>query len=386
MTKSKGKGSYTVCGCGAWIYDRRIEGHPQCGCGKFWPKPRKPARNGGTARLRHHEPPTQSQTPPKPPKTPKIFRALEGVWKLLPDEARQEMTKVGFKPPAAAEPTAEESLLAMLQAHEAELPQEIRALVQTRVQGPPPSATEVEIKATNDLKGASGRLRDLGHKKIRLQGRIDEVKAVLTGLYGEMKDLLQELKEAEANMDALAQAFKAKVLQTPTSMEAEEFDCETALATIGVALDTTQSQKLQEAQAAHRQKQRQQAAEQALAQVGCPPGLGTQSGGPPGQELCQTAVAGTPWSPKVTSEVLQASLQESAPHMEIEDLEKGRETILAQLELKRRRIQQPQDKEGDSKPPGGGERSRSPKARAGGLLLGPSVGLLAGGGARPQAR
>ena len=78
----------------------------------------------------------------------------------------------------------------------------------------------------------------------------------------------------------------------------------------------------------------------------------------------QTAVAGTPWSPKVTSEALQASLQESAPHMEIEDLEKGRETILAQLELKRRRIQQPQDKEGDSKPPGGGERSRSPKARA----------------------
>ena len=187
------------------------------------------------------------------PKTPKIFRALEGVWKLLPDEARQEMTKVGFKPPAAAEPTAEESLLAMLQAHEAELPQEIRALVQTRVQGPPPSATEVETKATNDLKGDSGRLKDLGHKKIRLQGRIDEVKAVLTGLYGEMKDLLQELKEAEANMDALAQAFKAKVLQTPTSMEAEEFDCETALATIGVALDTTQSQKLQEAQAAHRQ-------------------------------------------------------------------------------------------------------------------------------------
>ena len=50
--------------------------------------------------------------------------------------------------------------------------------------------------------------------------------------------------------------------------------------------------------------------------------------------------------------------------MEIEDLENGRETILAQLELKRRRIQQPQDKEGGSKPPGGGERSRSPKARA----------------------
>eukprot|EP00439_Symbiodinium_sp_Y106_P074182 s2502_g14.t1 len=132
-------------------------------------------------------------------------RAKEGVWKLLPDEARQEMTK------------------------------EIRALVQTRVQGPPPSATEVETKATNDLKGDSGRLKDLGHKKIRLQGRIDEVKAVLTGLYGEMKDLLQELKEAEANMDALAQAFKAKVLQTPTSMEAEEFDCETALTTIGAA-------------------------------------------------------------------------------------------------------------------------------------------------------
>ena len=40
----------------------------------------------------------------------------------------------------------------MLQAHEAE-PQEIRALVQTRVQGPPPSAMEVETKATKDLNG-----------------------------------------------------------------------------------------------------------------------------------------------------------------------------------------------------------------------------------------
>ena len=68
-------------------------------------------------------------------KDPKIFRALEGVWKLLPDEARQEMTKVGFKPPAAAEPTAEESLLAMLQAHEAELPQEIRAWCRPECRG-----------------------------------------------------------------------------------------------------------------------------------------------------------------------------------------------------------------------------------------------------------
>ena len=149
--------------------------------------------------------PAQSPTPPKPPKTPRILKALEGVWEMLPDEARQEMTKVGFRPPVAAEPTAEEALLTMLQQHEEELPQEIQKMIQARVSGPPPSATEVEIKATNDLKGASGRLRDLGHKKIRLQGRIDEVKAVLTGLYAEMKDLLQELQEAEAKMESLAQ-------------------------------------------------------------------------------------------------------------------------------------------------------------------------------------
>ena len=61
---------------------------------------------------------------------------------------------------------------------------------------------------------------------------------------------------------------KAKVLQTPTSMEAEEFDCAMALANIGVDLDTTQSQKLQEA-------------------LGIP--LTPEQ---------QTAVAATPWSPK----------------------------------------------------------------------------------------
>ena len=65
----------------------------------------------------------------------------------------------------------------------------------------------VEIKATNDLKGASGRLRDW---RMRKSGSINE--------------------DVEANMDALAHAFKAKVLQTPTSMEAEEFDCANGLA------------------------------------------------------------------------------------------------------------------------------------------------------------
>ena len=304
---------------------------------------------------------------------------------MLPDQARQEMTKVGFRPPVAAEPTAEEALLAMLQQHEEELPQEIQKMIQARVSGPPPSATEVEIKATNDLKGASGRLRDLGHRKIRLQGRIDEVKAVLTGLYAEMKDLLQELQEAEAKMESLAQAFKTKVLQAPPSLEVEEFDCAKVLADLGVELDTTQGQKLHEAQEAHRQKHRQHMAEKALIQAGCPPGLGAPRVEPPGPDLCQhlialgvsltpeqqTAVAGTSWTPKDMTATLEA-LQAGAEDMDIDELEQGRKTIMEQLEIKRRRIQaggqqarpnSGSSTDGGNKNPDNQDRSRSPKAK-----------------------
>ena len=108
---------------------------------------------------------------------------------------------------------------------------------------------------------------------------------------------------------------KAKLLQTPTSMEAEEFDCAMALANIGVDLDTTQSQKLQEAQAAHRQKQRSGW----LPSWSWHPEWGptrprfvSASAWPGDSTYPGTADRGGRHAlvPKVTSEALQASLQD----------------------------------------------------------------------------
>ena len=65
---------------------------------------------------------------------------------------------------------------------------------------------------------------------------------------------------------------------------------------------------------------------------------------------------------QVTPEALQATLREGAENM-IDDLEKSQEAFKEQLEMRRRRIQQPREPE-QGKGPDAANRSRSPKAKA----------------------
>ncbi|CAE7244881.1 SIAE [Symbiodinium natans] len=248
----------------------------------------------------------------------------------------------------------------------------------TRFDVPP---EEAAITATNELKGASTKLRSLGHRKIRLQAQIDESKAALKALYVEMQNLMQELKAAEENMETLAKTFRDKVLQAPVQEEDEDFNLSEVLGSIGLSLDEAQLQKVRDAQAQHKLQRRQKAAEQLLAHAGFPPGLGGSPPGIGGQAIAaQLEAIGVTLTPDQKNMVitgqwpgpsqtidLKAAIEQGCPNMEIEDLELRREELEVQLERKRRKLATQSASPPTSVKDGGkekGERSRSPKTRS----------------------
>ena len=72
--------------------------------------------------------------------------------------------------------------------------------------------------------------------------------------------------------------------------------------------------------------------------------------------------------------------------MEIEDLERAGKLSWRSLSSSVAAFSSPKTRKGTASPLTGESAAAPLRAGPGGLLLGPSVGLLAGGGARPQAR
>ncbi|CAE7393974.1 unnamed protein product [Symbiodinium natans] len=281
-----------------------------------------------------------------------VYKALEGVWEQIPEAARVELSKAGFRAPVEDKSSDEVALLDLLQAHIGDLPADVQTALHNRNKVPDVPPEEAAITATNELKGASTKLRSLGHRKIRLQAKIDESKAALKALYVEMQNLMQELKAAEENMETLAKTFRDKVLQAPVQEEDEDFNLSEVLGSIGLSLDEAQLQKVRDAQAQHKLQRRQKAAEQLLAHAGFPPGLGGSPPGIGGQAIAaQLEAIGVTLTPDQKNMVitgqwpgpsqtidLKAAIEQGCPNMEIEDLELRREELEVQLERKRRKL------------------------------------------------
>ena len=386
---------YTVCkGCGNWIYTDLITQDLKCKkCAKTWPtKGRRPTvwesatwRNPKAPKPKAQNGEAMGGTPnppsPKPPRTPKVYKALEGVWEQIREAARVELSKAGFRAPVEDKSSDEVALLDLLQAHIGDLPADVQTALRNRNKVPDVPPEEAAITATNELKGASTKLRSLGHRKIRLQAKIDESKAALKALYVEMQNLMQELKAAEENMETLAKTFRDKVLQAPVQEEDEDFNLSEVLGSIGLSLDEAQLQKVRDAQAQHKLQRRQKAAEQLLAHAGFPPGLGGSPPGIGGQAIAaQLEAIGVTLTPDQKNMVitgqwpgpsqtidLKAAIEQGCPNMEIEDLELRREELEVQLERKRRKLATQSASPPTSVKEGGkekGERSRSPKTRS----------------------
>ena len=183
---------------------------------------------------------------PKAPK-PSVRDAVWSAWKDLPNEAQAVLTKAGVKPPPEKEePESQDALLDLLKVHQDSLPAEVKAYVDSVDKAAMPSDDEAARSTTDKLKIASGKLRDLGYQKLRLQGRINTAKGVLTELYSDMKVLLADLVQTQKRVDELSKNFKDAMLAPPTEPAVPELDLTEVLKDLGIALTEDQSTRLVE--------------------------------------------------------------------------------------------------------------------------------------------
>ena len=259
---------------------------PKCKCGKQWPAAKQWPSVWDSASWKPEKKPKASRPPSK------VLKALDELWGQIPSEAQLALQKAGFQKKQKEEVTSpEDPLVALLENHKDRLPEEVKAALNERQEGLKPTAKEQATNATNDLKLASSKLRELGHRKIQLQTKIDATKSTLAGLYEDMKLLLAELVEAEKKSSELTKAFHETVLQVPTEQAVPELDLREVMKTLGVDLSEEQNKRLHELQAEHGAKKRK-FAQEALAAAGLPPGLSDSS---QGQGLpSQQGLAGAP--------------------------------------------------------------------------------------------
>eukprot|EP00439_Symbiodinium_sp_Y106_P037752 s3940_g4.t1 len=131
---------------------------------------------------------------------------------MAPD-VQEALKKAGFQHESsgAAGQPKEDPLLTLLKSRERELPQEVKdALHASEPKETPEQAAAV---ASREYKSCTIKLRDLGHKKVQLQARIDDTnKAKLREQLESMKDLMTQIDEAQKEVAKVAEQFKNTVL------------------------------------------------------------------------------------------------------------------------------------------------------------------------------
>ena len=68
------------------------------------------------------------------------------------------------------------------------------------------------LEASKDFKSATGRLRELGSKKLHLQTKIDVTRAMLKSQLEEMRALITEVEASQAEVTRISAEYEAKVL------------------------------------------------------------------------------------------------------------------------------------------------------------------------------
>ena len=223
---------YIVCACGAWLYADRASKVRWCTqCYNPWfaagaeaprVKPKAQAKwsdwsqqPAPTRKVRFTEP----QAPPglgKGKKVAALQEAIVSVWGTLPQQTQEAMKIVGVEPPQQKDP----DLLELLRAQQESLPAEIRAVNEARAP-PPKTPVQQGLEASKDFKAATGRLRELGSKKLHLQTKIDVTKSMLKTQLDEMRALILEVEACQAEVTKISAEYEAKVLAGTVEEPAE---------------------------------------------------------------------------------------------------------------------------------------------------------------------
>lgn len=179
----------------------------------------------------------------------KLTGALHEVWDHVPESAKHKLTEAGFKAKAASEQTQETGdIMSLLKQHVESLPDPIKLALQE----PEPTKTQAGFEASHTFKQATGKLRDLGHRKLQLQSKIDVAKESLRDMLTELQALQAQIDQTQQEVNRITKEYEAKVLAQAEGNEVhakavcEKSELSTLLAHIGVTLTEEQQAKLKE--------------------------------------------------------------------------------------------------------------------------------------------
>ena len=218
--------AYTVCGgdrCFNWIWSDKIrEGYLCRRCGVQWPRP--PQGYSTTPSSRSPKRSSRQQLPVKPPpglgqkpvKLTKIQKAtgeaLAPAWSSLDPALQQRLQDLGIQPPP---PSPGPDLKDVLVENMAQLPPQVRELVEKLTKPSPPTEKDIASK----LKTQVSLLKDLSHKRTQLQQKIDHTKR-------SYQDLLDEMKSIQGRIETEQQALTATSASYMTMVNSAKADLE----------------------------------------------------------------------------------------------------------------------------------------------------------------
>ena len=181
-----GYGEYTVCTCGAWIWNSRItQNNPYCDCGRRW---------RGVKKLKRQR--SQDSNKPQTPGSNKeqgVFEALTHNWAGLGAATQEALVKAGFQPPEKEEV---DPLLKALKDNKDLLPKAVRVALDNH-NGQELTIQEEGDQSSKDLVSASHKCRILTKKKIILQDKVTAAKESLRVQLQELQALDEQIKQAQ---------------------------------------------------------------------------------------------------------------------------------------------------------------------------------------------
>ena len=181
----------------------------------------------------------------KPLKKTKHLRDFEAAvrksWKDLPPGFQEVMSNMGVvKPPAD---TAKPDLAAIVKAHLAQLPEEVRAQVSPILEPEkPPTEKSIAVK----LKMTVGTIKDLTNKKAHLQLKVDQSK--------DQYNAQDDLKKTSEEYAKLAQTMKIEQEAEETCITRERMI--EMMNSVGMTISEEQKEQLEKLAEETKQKRR----------------------------------------------------------------------------------------------------------------------------------
>ena len=216
--------------CGNWMWEDKIcEGYTCRKCGQSWAKPAAGFQARSPSRSRGRFTPRQKPVAPPPglgsTRTSKLSHVhkattdlLRSSWTTLDSKLQQQLEQLGIKPtPPSADP---DDLTHVLKENMAQLPTAVKELVERITKPPPETEKDMALK----LKAQVSALRDLSHRKMVLQQKLDTAKKAYGDMLEEMKGIQSKLEAEQGALNSTSATYMEMVKTTKPVVELQDGD------------------------------------------------------------------------------------------------------------------------------------------------------------------